>query len=140
MRERKRRRVFCALFQKYVDRIGSIDGRIDSRVGSAFVRPDVDKVFGFLECPHQVTNFECSISHFGIHQVRHQAADAAQNIDAWIVAARSQLAIEDDVSVENGTDGVGDRIVHVIAFNQDRVERRNAAFLEFSRPLKKPGQ
>ena len=40
---------------------------------------------------------------------------------------RCQLALKHNVTVENGSHGVCNRIVHVIAFNKDRIKRRDGA-------------
>ncbi len=58
---------------------------------------------------------------------RHRSADAAQHVDRRIVIATGQFAREHDVPVENAAHGVRDRLVVVVAFDENAVERGDAA-------------
>jgi len=49
-----------------------------------------------------------------------------KGIDGGIVALGGQVSAEHDVPVQDGAAGVGDRVVHIIRFDQDGVEARNA--------------
>ncbi len=56
-----------------------------------------------------------------------RSADAGQDIDAGIVVAPGQFPRQDDVAVQERTHGVGDGVIHVVAFDQDSVEAGDAA-------------
>ena len=70
-----------------------------------------------------------------IDEMRHQAAHAVEHVDTRVVAAGCEFTIEHDVTVENRSDGIRNRIVHIVSFNEHCVERRDAAGLEFTGSL-----
>jgi len=56
------------------------------------------------------------------------------------VALGGQVSAEHDVPVQDGAAGVGDRVVHIIRFDQDGVEARNAPLTVGAEPLHEPWQ
>ncbi len=63
----------------------------------------------------------------GRDDLADQARDALQHVDRRVVAGVGERAREHDVPVEDRARGVGDRLVHVVAVDQHRVERRDRA-------------
>ena len=76
----------------------------------------------------------------GGRNVRHQPADARQNIDGGKVRPFRQRPRQDDVTIEDSPHRIRHGFVHVIALDQDRVEPRDAAALSGPRALQKLGQ
>src|SRR5208282_754450 len=70
----------------------------------------------------------------------HDAADAVENGDGRIVALGSEAAIEHDVTIEQGADGVDQRIVLVVAFHEDGVKAGDGAGTEGARALDETGE
>ena len=63
----------------------------------------------------------------GIDQPRHQARHARDDVDRRKVAALREPAIEHDVAVDEAAHLVGDRLVHVVARDEHRVDRGDRA-------------
>lgn len=52
--------------------------------------------------------------------IGHGTRDGTQNINCRITVALGNGAVKDDMSVQNGTNGIGNRFIMVIAVNQNR--------------------
>ena len=72
--------------------------------------------------------------------VGHQTGDAGADVDGREVVAVGQPAGEDNVSVQNAANGVGDGLVGVIALHQHGVHPGDGASLEVAAALQQLGQ
>ena len=63
-----------------------------------------------------------------------------RHVDRRIMVARRQVPGEDDVAVKDRARVVGDRLVEVVALDQDRIERGDAAGFGRPGPLHQPRQ
>ncbi len=77
---------------------------------------------------------------FGGDDVRHRPTDAAEDVDRWEVPAGGEFARQPNVPIEQPAHGVGDRLVLIIPFHEDRIVRRDAAGATAARPLDEPRQ
>jgi hypothetical protein len=75
-----------------------------------------------------------------VHHGRHGSRDRCEDVDGRIVVALGERAREDDVAVQDRTNGVGDRLGHVVAFDQDCEEAGDGAVFGVARPLEQSGQ
>ena len=88
---------------------------------------------------HQVADLVGGIFQFRAHEMRHKTADAGQQVDTWILASCCQFAIEHNVSIEDRSRVIGDRIIHIVAFDENGVKRGNAALRELARSFEEFG-
>ncbi len=70
---------------------------------------------------------------------RHQAADALEDVDGRIVSAVGQFSAEDDVPVEERAGTIGDGVIQVVAFGQDRQDAGDASVGATAEPFNEPG-
>ena len=72
--------------------------------------------------------------------LHHQTGDARSDIDRRIVVLRSQCSRQDDMSVQNASHSIGDRLVGIIALDEDGVNACDRSLLEISTPLEELGE
>ena len=113
---------FRVLSQERVDRIDTAYGHIDSCVGALLIRTNLYQIFRLLIGSHQVSNFVRRFLVVGVDHLRHQSTVTGQDIDRREVSLRTEIPIQDNVAVQDGSDRIRDRIVHVVGFDQHRVE------------------
>jgi hypothetical protein len=63
----------------------------------------------------------------GVEEVAGEAADALEHVDGGVMVLGGEFAGQDDVAVEDGADGVGDGVVHVVGFDEDGEEAGDGA-------------
>jgi hypothetical protein len=68
-------------------------------------------------------------------QARHEPTHAGQDIDRRIVPTIGEAACEHDVTVQDASYRIADRLVEVVTLDQHGIERRDAALLGIARPL-----
>src|ERR1700733_4173154 len=104
-----------------------LDGEIHPGIGTAPIGPDRNQVAVLLisriHLPEAIRQVElltrCNLVHC--------TTDGSLHIHGRIQAILGQAARQHDVPVQNGARRIGDGIVLIIAFHQDRVERRDRA-------------
>jgi hypothetical protein len=67
-------------------------------------------------------------------------ADAFQNIHCWEMVCSSQGTAENHMAIQNTSNCVGDRFVHVVAIDQNGVEGCDRTLFGIARALKQAGQ
>ena len=98
-----------------------------SRVGAGLVGADRDEVGLLLVGRHQLADLVAGRARLGRGDLADEAGDGGEHVDRGVVARVGEVAREDDVAVEDAADGVGDRLVHVVAVDQHGVERGDRA-------------
>ena len=69
-----------------------------------------------------------------------QATDTFQNIDGRIMIRVGQRPRQHQVPIQNTTHRIGHRFVHVVTFDQDRIQRRDGAGFTRARSLQQTRQ
>ncbi len=70
----------------------------------------------------------------------HQAAQAIQNRNRWIVSSRREFAIQQHMAIEQRSHSIYQRILLIVAFHQHRIERSDASMAESTSPFHQPRQ
>ncbi|MNP55089.1 hypothetical protein D3C76_1497020 [compost metagenome] len=100
---------------------------VEHRVAAFGIGADADQIAVALEAGEQLLK----VTHAGIvllaNQRRHCAADRGFDINRRVVACFGQTARQDDMTVEDRTRRVGNRILLIVAFGQNRIKRGNRA-------------
>src|SRR5437867_2276875 len=84
-------------------------------VGSGDIGSQLDQVPGSLVRGQRLPHLARCFALARIQQLRRQATDRLQDIDGWIVTGRRELPGKNNMTVENGADGIADRFLKVVA-------------------------
>src|SRR3569833_2742672 len=120
---------FRRLLQEVEQLRAELDGGVDGLVGAFVVRANQIEIF-FLPVRRFETNRRvgCRTMFLRDHVIAN-AALALEHVDRRIVTGGGELTGEDDVAVENGTSGGGNRFVEIVAVDEHGVETRDAALV-----------
>src|SRR5690606_9259689 len=116
------RLVVHALLQEGVDGVFVVDRGIHQRVRSRLVGPDVEKVLGSLAGGERLAQRGCPRTVFGRDHLAGDPRNGGERVDGGKVAGNRKLAVEHDVPVEDGSGGVGDRLIVVVTVDEHRVD------------------
>ena len=76
----------------------------------------------------------------GVGHIVGRPADGVKHVDGRVMPLLGQLPGQLDVAIEHAPAGVGDRLIHVAAFDQHRVEAGDRAVLRPAGALQQRGQ
>src|SRR5208282_4483234 len=116
------------------------DGFVEKRVRTFLVRADVDQIFGGGIRSQKLAKAASFFEMFGGTNRGHQAAQAIEDGNGRVVALRMEPAIENHVAVEEGSHGIDQRILLIVALHQDGVKSGDASSTEISSTLNEPRQ
>ena len=91
------------------------------------VGADRDQVLLVAVGGHQLAQLRAGAAHLGRDDLADQARYRLEHVDRRVVAGVRQVARQHDVAVEDRADGVGDRLVHVVAVDEHGVEAGDRA-------------
>ncbi len=119
------RRHIGTLLQKIHDLRMHADGKVIERVRPGCVSPDVHQVFEIGVGCDQLINPSCHFLMIGIGDFRPDAADALQQADGGKMPAVGKIPVQPQVTIGDAFDGIRDRLIEIIAFDQNGVEARD---------------
>ena len=117
--------VVDTLPEKLLNRFAQRHRSVDRRVRSRHIGANLDEVSRFCMSGHQPTEFSCKLLLF---RVGHSVGDTAHRgkcVDRRIVPSVGQRPRQHHVSIENGSHGVSNGLVVIVAVNQDGVNPRD---------------
>src|SRR5262245_16774387 len=104
------------------------DGLVDFWVRALPVGPNRDEILGVVvggeHAPYLLSRILVLGRYDPVHQPRNRRAD----VDRWMAAAGNR-ARQDDVTVEQAAQRIGDGIVHVVAVDEHREKAGDASLL-----------
>src|SRR5207253_2648611 len=117
--------VVSTLLEVVVNCIDPLECEIYFRVAPFFVCADQNQVFLFLiRCEYFAQLCSSGNMIFTGYKILH-AADAIRDSDCRIMVARGKTARKNYMAVKNRAHLIGYRLIHIIAFYQNRVESSN---------------
>jgi len=133
-------RLVHALFQERVDRRAQADRGVEDRIGSGLVGADRDQVLLLAVGGERAPQPGTRLANLGRHDLADQARDALEDVDRGVVARLRQGPRQHHVPVQDRPHGVGDRLVHVVAVDEHRVQPGDRAGRARAGALEQPGQ
>ena len=117
------------LLKKLHDSRTGLDGEIEFHVGAGDIGADVHKIFDVLIDGRQAKNPLDMTRLIRLDNVAAHAADALEHINGGIMTPIGQGAAQPDMTIHDAFYRVGDRLVEIIAFNQDCIKAGDRAAL-----------
>jgi hypothetical protein len=115
-------------------------GPVKRWIGAFLISADANQVFRTIIGSQQEAQ-RLGLLHVLLGgNTRHQTAQTLKHGDGRVVIPHGEISVENHVAVEQRANGVGDRILLIVAFHQDRIKRGDAATLEAPRPLHQSSQ
>ena len=95
----------------------------------------MDKILGIVIDRHELAHTLRGLQVLPGYDLIHDTAHAGEYIDGRKMVLRGDGAREHDMAVENTAHGIGDRLIHIIAVDEHRVDPRDGALITRARPL-----
>ncbi|MNS94342.1 hypothetical protein D3C72_1285540 [compost metagenome] len=111
--------VVLVLAEEVLERGVQGDGAVDDGVGPGAIGADLDQLFHVGIGRQALTGAAVQFALGRGLAAGQGPADRLQHVDGGEAAALGDLAVHDDVAVQNTAYGVGDRLVMVAAVHQD---------------------
>ena len=115
----------AGLRQESVDPWFDRNRTIDLRVGARAIGPDLNEFSMLIVDREPFAQFVCQSDLVRVEQLVLESAQASQNIDGWILPTIGKRLGKDDMPVEESSDGIADRFVVVVPFDQNGINRRD---------------
>src|SRR5882757_8155131 len=115
---------FVHILSQEIEHFGPLLHRqVDAWIGSASIGTHGDEIAVLLVGGINLLEARRQIELIAGADLVHGAADGPFDVDGRVQAALRKTARQHDVTVEYGPRGIGDGIVLIIAFRQNRIER-----------------
>jgi len=115
------------LAEESVEGIVFSDCVVEARISTRNIGTDAEEIFIFAVEGEGFASFGSGLKVFWGRDIADESADAFEDIDSGKVIGGREASGEDNVTVENTANGIGDGFIHVVAFDEDGIKSGDGA-------------
>src|SRR5258706_9442466 len=114
-----------ALLQKVEGRGGPADGGIQLRIGAGYVGTKLNQILRVVIDRERFADLLNVGKLSGTGDLRRQTADGIEDVDGGIVTRGAELPRQDDMTIQDASDAIANRLIKIVAFHKHCEEPGN---------------